>query len=186
VYFEQYVKGSNAASLAVRNIQLGMYGVPLSTGYALARDWGALRAGGVLQGFDSLTWTVVMLSVRGRGGAVLGCRCQGVPCCHSRMPARLPQSSAAAARVFPCHSRMPARLPHPARRQYQQQHTPRIPPPPPLQACGGLVVGSVVKYCDNVVKNFALAVSVILTTLVAIPVFGQVGSSAGGQGRGLQ
>lgn len=102
VYFEQYVKGSNAASLAVRNIQLGMYGVPLSTGYALAWDWRALQAGGALQGFDSLTWVVIVLS-----------------------------------------------------------------------ACGGLVVGSVVKYCDNVVKNFALAVSVILTTLAAIPVFGQ-------------
>lgn len=43
-----------------------------------------------------------------------------------------------------------------------------------LQIFGGLVTGAVVKYCDNVLKNFALAVSVILTVLVAIPLFGQV------------
>ena len=42
-----------------------------------------------------------------------------------------------------------------------------------LQVFGGLVTGMVVKYCDNVVKNFAIAVSVILTVLVAIPLFGQ-------------
>lgn len=29
VYFEKYVKGKFAASLWVRNIQLGMFGVPL-------------------------------------------------------------------------------------------------------------------------------------------------------------
>ena len=29
MYFEKYVKGKHAASLWVRNIQLGMYGVPL-------------------------------------------------------------------------------------------------------------------------------------------------------------
>ena len=43
-----------------------------------------------------------------------------------------------------------------------------------LQVFGGLVTGMVVKYCDNVLKNFALAISVILTVLVAIPLFGQV------------
>ena len=45
-----------------------------------------------------------------------------------------------------------------------------------LQVFGGLVTGMVVKYCDNVVKNFAIAVSVILTVLVAIPLFGQIPS----------
>ena len=42
-----------------------------------------------------------------------------------------------------------------------------------LQVGGGLVTGMVVKYCDNVIKNFAIAVSVILTVLIAIPLFGQ-------------
>lgn len=41
------------------------------------------------------------------------------------------------------------------------------------QVFGGLVTGMVVKYCDNILKNFALAISVILTVLVAIPLFGQ-------------
>jgi hypothetical protein len=47
-----------------------------------------------------------------------------------------------------------------------------------VQVCGGLVTGCVVKYCNNVLKNFALAVSVILTVLVSIPLFGQVGVAA--------
>jgi UDP-sugar transporter A1/2/3 len=42
-----------------------------------------------------------------------------------------------------------------------------------LQVFGGLVTGMVVKYCDNILKNFSLAVSVILTVLLAIPLFGQ-------------
>lgn len=36
-------------------------------------------------------------------------------------------------------------------------------------------MGAVVKHCDNVVKNFALAVSVVLTVALAVPLFGQVG-----------
>ena len=59
-----------------------------------------------------------------------------------------------------------------------------LTPPPPFcfQVFGGLVTGMVVKYCDNILKNFALAISVILTVLVAIPLFGQVGGWAGGNG----
>ncbi|EFN52865.1 hypothetical protein CHLNCDRAFT_12764, partial [Chlorella variabilis] len=103
VYFEKFVKGRHAASLWVRNIQLGMFGVPLSTAYALLKDGWRIRQGGVMQGFDAATWMVVA-----------------------------------------------------------------------LQVFGGLVTGMVVKYCDNILKNFALAISVILTVLVAIPLFGQV------------
>ena len=43
-----------------------------------------------------------------------------------------------------------------------------------LQVFGGLIVGMVVKYADNILKNFANALSVILTVLGAIPLFGQV------------
>ncbi|PSC68753.1 UDP-N-acetylglucosamine transporter-like [Micractinium conductrix] len=102
VYFEKYVKGRHAASLWVRNIQLGLFGVPLSTGYALLKDGWRIHTGGLMQGFDASTWTVIA-----------------------------------------------------------------------LQVFGGLVTGMVVKYCDNILKNFALAISVILTVLVAIPLFGQ-------------
>ncbi|KAL4440038.1 hypothetical protein ABPG75_003039 [Micractinium tetrahymenae] len=106
VYFEKYVKGKHAASLWVRNIQLGIYGVPLSTAYALLKDGWQIHVGGLMQGFDAATWMVIALQAR--------------------------------TGVF-----------------------------------GGLVTGMVVKYCDNILKNFALAISVILTVLVAIPLFGQ-------------
>jgi UDP-sugar transporter A1/2/3 len=42
-----------------------------------------------------------------------------------------------------------------------------------LQAFGGIVVGMVVKYADNILKNFANALSVICTVICAIPLFGQ-------------
>ena len=42
-----------------------------------------------------------------------------------------------------------------------------------LQVFGGLVIGMVTKYTSSVLKNFALAISVILTVLVAIPLFDQ-------------
>lgn len=42
-----------------------------------------------------------------------------------------------------------------------------------LQAFGGIVVGMVVKYADNILKNFANALSVICTVICAIPIFGQ-------------
>lgn len=44
VYFEKFVKGRHAASLWVRNIQLGMFGVPLRWGLC-----GAQRVHGTLQ-----------------------------------------------------------------------------------------------------------------------------------------
>ena len=46
-----------------------------------------------------------------------------------------------------------------------------------LQVFGGLIVGMVVKYADNIQKNFANALSVIFTVLGAIPLFGQVPSA---------
>ena len=46
-----------------------------------------------------------------------------------------------------------------------------------LQVFGGLIVGMVVKYADNILKNFANALSVILTVLGAIPLFGQIPSA---------
>lgn len=105
VYFEKYVKGKHSASLWVRNLQLSLYGLPLSIAYALIKDQGAIVSRGMMQGFTWLTWAVVW--------------CQ----------------------VF-----------------------------------GGLIVGMVVKYADNILKNFANAVSVILTVVLSIPLFGLIPS----------
>jgi solute carrier family 35 (UDP-sugar transporter), member A1/2/3 len=101
VHFEKFVKGRASQSLWVRNLQLSVYGAPLALAYALARDGGAIRTGGFLQGFGPLAWAVVG-----------------------------------------------------------------------LQVFGGLIVGLVVKYADNILKNFANAASVVLTVLGAIPLFG--------------
>ena len=38
VYFEKYVKGRHGQSLWVRNLQLSIYGVPLSIAYSYMRD----------------------------------------------------------------------------------------------------------------------------------------------------
>lgn len=46
-----------------------------------------------------------------------------------------------------------------------------------LQIFGGLIVGMVVKYADNILKNFANALSVILTVVGAMPLFGQYPSA---------
>lgn len=49
VYFEKYVKGRMSSTLWIRNLQLGIYGLPLSIAYMLVKDHVAVRAGGVMR-----------------------------------------------------------------------------------------------------------------------------------------
>jgi len=67
VYFEKMLKTeiegpAKAAGLWLRNIQLGLFALPLSAGAMLLNDWGQVREYGVLQGFDNVVvWLVVLL-----------------------------------------------------------------------------------------------------------------------------
>lgn len=49
VYFEKYVKGKMSSTLWIRNLQLGIYGLPLSIAYMLVKDHGRLSNGGIMQ-----------------------------------------------------------------------------------------------------------------------------------------
>lgn len=100
VYFEKFVKGINSRPLTVRNLQLSLFGVPLSVAYALLKD--GASPGSLTRGFTLVVWSVVA-----------------------------------------------------------------------LQVMGGLVVAMVVKYADNILKNFANAISVVFVVLLAVPMFGQ-------------
>eukprot|EP00887_Chlorella_sp_A99_P000565 scaffold17.g565.t1 len=173
VYFERYVKGKHAASVWHRNIQLGIYGVPLSIAYALAKDGPAIRARGALQARAACLRSG---GGGGGGGAAAARRRRGArsarPAAARAALARA--SSRAAGARSPCGSR--ERLtdrPTANRRRLLQGFNRVAWLVIALQIAGGLL------YCDNILKNFALAISVILTVLVAIPLFGQVG------GRGL-
>eukprot|EP00662_Eupelagonemidae_sp_cell21_P020864 gene20863-32572_t len=41
-----------------------------------------------------------------------------------------------------------------------------------LQAASGIIVAIVIKYADNIVKNFSVAMSLLLATVISIPLFG--------------
>ena len=50
------------AGLWLRNIQLGIFALPLSAGAMLINDWDQVREYGILQGFDNVVvWLVVLL-----------------------------------------------------------------------------------------------------------------------------
>ena len=44
---------------------------------------------------------------------------------------------------------------------------PSLPSPPSIQALGGLIVAAVMKYADNILKGFAAALSIILSSLTS-------------------
>jgi len=75
VYFEKMLKTeiegpAKAAGLWLRNIQLGLFALPLSAGAMLLNDWDQVREYGILQGFDNVVvWLVVLLI--GAGGLLV-------------------------------------------------------------------------------------------------------------------
>uniref|UniRef100_A0A7S0Q5V3 UDP-galactose transporter n=1 Tax=Coccolithus braarudii TaxID=221442 RepID=A0A7S0Q5V3_9EUKA len=77
VYFEKMLKkrnssnllGAQAASLWLRNIQLGSFAMPLAGVMMLLRDGEQLRVYGLLHGFDASVWLVVVLN--GVGGLLV-------------------------------------------------------------------------------------------------------------------
>jgi UDP-sugar transporter A1/2/3 len=75
VYFEKMLKTeiegpAKAAGLWLRNIQLGIFALPLSAGAMLLNDWDQVREYGILQGFDNVVvWLVVLLI--GAGGLLV-------------------------------------------------------------------------------------------------------------------
>jgi UDP-sugar transporter A1/2/3 len=54
-----------------------------------------------------------------------------------------------------------------------------------LNAAGGLLVAAVIKYADNLVKTFATVVSILLSALLSIPLFGLLPSAGLVQGIAL-
>lgn len=59
VYFEKILKGSSA-SIWLRNIQLGLFGALLAFAGMHLNDGEIIREKGILHGFNSITWIVVM------------------------------------------------------------------------------------------------------------------------------
>lgn len=99
-YFEKILKTSDT-SMWVRNIQLGISGALFSLVGMLAYDIQPIMEGGLLQGYNWLTWVVVA-----------------------------------------------------------------------NQALGGLLVAIVVKYADNILKGFATSLSIIVSGVISIYLFG--------------
>lgn len=75
VYFEKMLKtqarspAAAAAGLWVRNIQLGIFAMPLALGAMVANDGGFVRDYGLLHGFDRVVWAIVVLN--GMGGLLV-------------------------------------------------------------------------------------------------------------------
>lgn len=65
VYFEWLLKKDLQVSLWVRNLQLAIFTVPISAATVLYNDGAAVRAHGLLGGFDWLVWAVVLTQAFG-------------------------------------------------------------------------------------------------------------------------
>lgn len=134
----------------------------------------AVFEGGLLQGFDWLAWAVVGLQVAPRR------LCTGD---QLRMAARAGMHTAVTGRLqrdAQHTARSGAKVASLDKSTWRQCWLGQAAAPRQrggggraAQVFGGLIVGMVVKYADNILKNFANALSVILTVIGAAPLFGQ-------------
>lgn len=95
VYFEKIVKGT-VISMWMRNLQLAFFSILVAVIGIVYNDFSNLMEGGFFQGYQSITWFVIL-----------------------------------------------------------------------SQGVGGLVVGAVVKYADNILKGFATSISIVVSSLLS-------------------
>ncbi|CAG0884782.1 unnamed protein product [Darwinula stevensoni] len=70
VYFERLVKfgshgGGSVPRLSIRNIQMGIFGVLFGAIAMLYSDYYSIRQGGMLQGYNLITWSIIALQAFG-------------------------------------------------------------------------------------------------------------------------
>ena len=119
VYFEMMLKkqpassASSASSLWLRNIQLGLFALPLSAFGVLSKDGGVILEYGVLHGFDGVVWLIVVLN---SAGGLLVAATVGPPRSTPDAPRMLaalaaPRQRPAPHPLPPPHARPPPRAP---------------------------------------------------------------------------
>lgn len=125
-----------------------MFGLVFGGFGMLAYDGERLRESGMLQGYNTITWAVVILQVK----LALP---PGTNTLHSVVVGPLSITGYSG----PTPSNVGA-------------HRLRLCPSVSvcllfLQALGGLVIAAVIKYADNILKGFATSLSIILSTLIS-------------------
>lgn len=126
-----------------------MFGLVFGVFGMLAYDGERVRESGMFQGYNTVTWTVVVLQVE--------------LCCQATA-----HSSSALVSLLQVSQAIPAPPPTPT----PGAHRLCLCPSASvcllfLQALGGLVIAAVIKYADNILKGFATSLSIILSTLIS-------------------
>ncbi|KAJ6658430.1 hypothetical protein lerEdw1_020134 [Lerista edwardsae] len=136
VYFEKILKETKQ-SVWIRNIQLGFFGSIFGLMGVYIYDGELVSQNGFFQGYNKLTWIVVML--------------------QRFEPARRPRAN--------CNFSAPALIcstPMIILTYLQSSAKDNKD-----KALGGLVIAAVIKYADNILKGFATSLSIILSTLIS-------------------
>lgn len=125
----------------------GMFGLVFGLFGMLVYDGERVRESGMLQGYNTVTWTVVALQVTTWERRVSQINCPSSQ--GDRLFICGSEGGWGVARTGSClHPSVAACLLF-------------------LQALGGLVIAAVIKYADNILKGFATSLSIILSTLIS-------------------